>query len=310
MAKDDIRQNIEQRALGAMLSSAFFTWPSAVNIALFGLLAFFGIQLTFLAFWQPWMWLVVGLLAEAVYLYATITDPEANREAVGRMFTEKFNPSTIRNINARQQMQKALEYKSLIDKFADSQSGALRATLQQTASDINDWLARIYRLAKNIDTFEANSVINRDRQNAPTELANLKRRLGAETDPGVKNELSEAIQIRQRLLDNLQSIANTAKRAEIQMDNTLAQLGTVYAQMQLINAKDLDSGRAQRLRDDIREEIASLSDTISAMDDVYQKQSGYSSAVSNLAAADDTNAAVDAAQQNQQTQKSQGGKRN
>ncbi len=303
MAKDNIREDIEQRALGAMLSSAFFTWPSAVNIGLF-LILFFLVRLPF-GFWQQWMWLIAGVIAEAVYLYATITDPEASREAVGRMFTEKFNPSTIRNVSARQQLQKALEYKSLIDKFADSQSGALKASLQQTASEINDWIARIYRLAKNIDTFEANSVINRDRQNAPTELANLKRRLTVETDPGVKAELTEAVQIRQRLMDNLQSIANTAKRAEIQMDNTLAQLGTVYAQMQLINAKDLDSGRAQRLRDDIREEIASLSDTISAMDDVYQKQGlneAVSSAVSNLAA-DDSDTA-DTSQQAQQSRTS------
>ncbi len=304
MSKDDVRKDMEQRALGAMLSNAFFTWPSAVNIALFTVLFFLVPTLPILPFWQNWMWIIAGVIAEAVYLYATITDPEASREAVGRMFTEKFSPSTIRNISARQQLQKALEYKALIDKFADSQSGALRTSLQQTAADINDWIARIYRLAKNIDTFEANSIINRDRQNVPTEIANLKRRITAESDPGVKAELTEAVQIRQRLLDNLQSIANTAKRAEIQMDNTLAQLGTVYAQMQLINAKDLDSGRAQRLRQDIREEIASLSDTISAMNDVYQQQ-GLDTAITNLADADSS----DASATSTSAQQSQSGKR-
>ncbi len=275
MAKDDTRSNMDQRALTAILSNAFFNWPSAVNIAVF-LILYFLVPLPF-DFWRQWMWLVAGVLAEIAYLVATVTDPESSRQAVGRMLTEKFNPSTIHNLSARQRMQKALEYKTLIDKFVDAQGGALKASLEQTASDINDWIARIYRLAKNIDTFESNSVIDRDRRNAPTEIADLKRRQGVETDPGVKSELNEAIQIRQRLLDNLQNIANTAKRAEIQMDNTLAQLGTVYAQMQLIDAKDLDSGRAQRLRESIHEEIASLSDTISAMDDVYHKQ-GYDTA--------------------------------
>jgi hypothetical protein len=300
MSNDVNRRNIDQRALGAMLSNAFFTWPSAVNIAFF-LVMYFLVQLPF-GFWQQWMWLVAGVLAEGAYLVATITDPVANQRAVAQMLTEKFNPSTIHNVSARQRVQKAIEYKTLIDKFVGAQGGALKVSLEQTASEINDWIARIYRLAKNIDTFESNSIIDRDRRNVPTELADLKRRLNAETDPGVKAELNEAIQIRQRLSDNLQSIANTAKRAEIQMDNTLAQLGTVYAQMQLIDAKDLDSGRAQRLRESIREEIASLSDTISAMDDVYHNQ-GYdagasanvsanvSAAVTNLAAPDDTSSA-------------------
>ncbi len=305
MPNDVNRRNIDQRALGAMLSNAFFTWPSAVNIAFF-LVMYFLVPLPF-AFWQSWMWLAAGLLAEAAYLVATVTDPEAGRRAVAQMLTEKFNPSTIHNLSARQRMQKAIEYKTLIDKFVAAQGGALKVSLEQTAGEINDWIARIYRLAKNIDTFESNSIIDRDRRSVPTELADLKRRLNAETDPGIKAELNEAIQIRQRLSDNLQSIANTAKRAEIQMDNTLAQLGTVYAQMQLIDAKDLDSGRAQRLRDSIREEIASLSDTISAMDDVYHKQ-GYdaggdtSAAVANLAAPDDTSSASSAAASSGRTQ--------
>jgi len=34
--------------------------------------------------------------------------------------------------------------------------------------------------------------------------------------------------------------------------------------------KDIDSGRAQRLREDIAEEIKSLHDVVQAMDEVYQ----------------------------------------
>ena len=45
-------------------------------------------------------------------------------------------------------------------------------------------------------------------------------------------------------------ILRNAKRTEIKMDNTVAQLSTVFAQMQLLNSRELDSGRAQRLRDD------------------------------------------------------------
>jgi len=38
----------------------------------------------------------------------------------------------------------------------------------------------------------------------------------------------------------------------------------------LIGVKDIDSGRAQRLRDDIAEEVKQLHDVVEAMDEVYQ----------------------------------------
>jgi len=59
------------------------------------------------------------------------------------------------------------------------------------------------------------------------------------------------------------------KRAGIQLYNTLAALGTLYAQVQVIDSKDMDSARARRLRDEIHDEVAELQDTILAMDEVY-----------------------------------------
>jgi hypothetical protein len=284
MARDRrASEEIQQRALGAMVQDAFFTWPSAVNIA-FALIMFFLVPHLFI-WWQPWFWIVFGVIAEAIYLVATVTDPVASQQAVSRMLIERFDPRDIKNQSARQRMQKALEYKKLIDEFVNRQTGAMKVSLAQTSNEINDWIERIHVLAKAIDTFEANSIIDRDRRAVPTEIENLKRRLAVETDPGVQGELREAIQIRQRLMDSLNSIANSVKRTDITLDNTLAQLSTVYAQMQLMSTKEMDNSRAQRLRQEIKDEIASLSDTITAMDDVYQYQ-GYRSALNELQAED------------------------
>lgn len=269
MADQNPRASMQRRALGAIVSNAFFTWPSAVNIALFVLLFVF-VPLPF-AFWQPWMWLAIGALAEAVYLYATVTDPQAGSEAVRRMLVEKYNPSTINNAVARQRVQKALDYKGLIDKFVAQQGGALKVSLQDASLDINKMIELIYQLARKIDSFEALAQGNQTSVTVISDLNSMQKRLSLETDPSVRSELSDGIQMKQQLLDQLTSIDNTAKRAEIQMDNTLTQLSTMYAQMQLMDAKALDGGRANRLRQDIREQISALSDTISAMDDVYQR---------------------------------------
>jgi len=46
-------------------------------------------------------------------------------------------------------------------------------------------------------------------------------------------------------------------------------LGTVYSQLLLISAKDIDSGRAQRLREDIAEQVAALQSLQETLDEVY-----------------------------------------
>jgi len=71
-------------------------------------------------------------------------------------------------------------------------------------------------------------------------------------------------------LQQLARLNSTMQRAELQLDETLTSMGTVYAQMQLIGARDIDSGRAQRLRQDIADEIGSLHDVVQAMDELYQ----------------------------------------
>src|SRR5713226_7389048 len=120
----DKRDQLQQRALTAMLTDAFFTWPSAILIG-FSVIAFFLFPHIF-DFWQNWFWLVFGVIAEAIYLVTTLTDPVASQQAVSRMLLERFDPHQIRNLSARQRMQKALEYKRSIDEFVNKQSGALK----------------------------------------------------------------------------------------------------------------------------------------------------------------------------------------
>lgn len=263
-----------------MLTDAFFTWPSAVTIAL-TLIAFFAQIDIGIPGWQPWMWILVGSVLQVIYLIVTMSDPATQQQAMRRMLSVQYDPREIRNFAARQRLQKALEYKRVIDEFVSKQTGPMQLSLRDTAESIEEWIALIHRLAKSIDTFESNTIIARDRRSVPTEISSLERRLRAEKDPAVRAELQRAIEIRRSLLSDLERVANLVKRTEIKMDTTVAQLSTVHAKMQLLDARELDSGRARRLQTEIREEISSLEDVVGAMADVYA-YAGYSSAVEKL----------------------------
>jgi len=53
------------------------------------------------------------------------------------------------------------------------------------------------------------------------------------------------------------------------MDHSLSALGTVYSQLLLIGVREVDSGRARRLREDIRDQVASLQDILASINEVY-----------------------------------------
>jgi hypothetical protein len=267
-----VRDEMRSRAWNAILSTAFFSVESAVIIALF--IVLFGLGYAPFEWWQSWYWLVFGVLAEAVYMGVTVTDPQAAQRAVDQMLTDRYDPADIRNPSARERLRRALEYRRLIGEAATKHTGAMRLHIENTAVEINDWIEQIYKLAKRMDTFEENEIINRDRRMVPQDLKNLHRRLEREEAPSVRAELEEAIQTKETQLANLRTLENNIKRADIQLDHTLSALGTVYTQVQLIDSKDLDGVRARRLEEEIRDEVLSLQDTILAIDEVQSYQ-GY-----------------------------------
>jgi hypothetical protein len=122
-----------------------------------------------------------------------------------------------------------------------------------------------------IDSFKGNELVERDRRTVPQQLEKTKRRMEREQDADIRRELERQVTQLEQQIANLDATVNGIRRAEIQLESTLASLGTVYAQMARLGSKTVDSTRAQRLRLEIQDEVASLQDTIEAMDEVHSQ---------------------------------------
>jgi hypothetical protein len=262
--------NVRNRALGAVIFNALTRWESLLTIGLTAALVI--TQPQPFPWWQPAFWLVGGALAEIALVISAITDPEAARQAVAREFEQKFDLRQVKSGVSRQRLQDAMEYRRNMATLAGRHRGAMRVSLEQTASDVDNWISHMYDLALHIDAFEENDLVRRDRSQVPQQIAAARRRLQSETDPTVRRDIETQLEQLQRQLDNLQATENSAKRAEIQLESTLTALGTVYAQMSLLGTKEVDSARAQRLREDIKDEVAGLQDTIEALDEVQAQR--------------------------------------
>jgi len=269
MSKGLFRTELERQAWRAMLSFAIFRLESALTIAV-TIILIFVFPSPFL-WWQWWYWLVIGLVAEALIIYTSLSDPALAQKVVADMLRGEFNPRGLRSAKYRDKVEKALEYRERIEGvIRQSRDGVLREHLEEDARRITEWVANVFGLARRLDAYENDEIIKRDMRSVQSDIKDLEARLRLEDDEAVGQQMREAIGSKKTHWDNLQRLQNTMEKAEFQLENTLSAMGTVYAQLQLIGAKDVDSSRARNLREDIAQQVAALQDIVEAMDEVYE----------------------------------------
>ena len=265
------KNELKQRATRAIVLHAFFRLESALVIAM--TLILIALLPTPFPWWQWWYWLVFGLVSEALVLYTSITDETTNRRLVENLLRQEFNPSEINSAEYRQRVEKALEYRQQIEEHVSgTRAGVLRGHLLETTAGIADWVESVFGLAKRLDRYHNDRTLVTDRREVPREIVGLRARLEREDDEAVRKQLEVAIARKQEQWSNLEKLQNMMEKAEYQLETTLTALGTVYSQLQLISAKDIDSGRAQRLRQDIEDQIAALQSVQSTLDEVYSSR--------------------------------------
>lgn len=278
MAKrNSIADTLEQRARRAIIWHALLRWESAVVIALtlvisafLGLLALVGV----FPLWWAFLALAIGLLTEAIVFASSVTDEEENARVVAALLRDQYKPKNLRSRKLKAQLNKALEYEGLIvSTIQRTRAGVLHDRLARAIEPVDEWIQAIYRLATRLDVYEQSRVIKRDLRAVPLAIENFKQRLAAENDPAVQETLRKTIADKERQWEHLNHLQNTMEKAEYQMESTLAALGTVYAQLQAIDLRGAEKGRAERLREEIDEQVAQLEDLSEAMDEVYHSGS-------------------------------------
>jgi hypothetical protein len=276
------RETLEKRVQQALFQHAFFRWESAVVISMTLLLTTVTAipslrhlvpllpDLTWLAT------LISGTLAEILLVYSSLTDPETGRQVVANMLRDEFHPERLRDKQLQEQLNEAFDYRSRIEAaIRERRDTVLKDNLSETARQIDDWLENIYSLAQRLDQFQAEKkILDRDRTRAGERLGQLEKELRNESNPAVKQQIETNIESLRRQIETIDMLRQTMSRARLQLENTLSALGTIYSQTMLMGAKDIDSGRARRLRQEITEEVEELGDVLLAMEDVYRVESG------------------------------------
>ncbi|MCO6453454.1 MAG: DUF4149 domain-containing protein [Caldilineales bacterium] len=270
---DSIRDGIEKRARSAIIQRALFRVENAFIIAGSLLLAAFFPQPfpQTLPWFDWWTWLLIGLIGVAGVVVASLSDPKERQQAVADMFHEEHDAKLIKDKNLRAKYDRALEYYDNIQEVSGQmKTDVMRERTGESVRQMEEWVSNIYRLALRLQAFKNDGIINRDRIQTPKAQRELEARLKLETDASVRQQLQTNIESKKQQGGNIAALDSLMERAELQLDHSVAALGTVYSQMLLISGKrEIDSAAASRLQEDVSDEVASLQDLVESINQVY-----------------------------------------
>ncbi|MEM7532964.1 MAG: hypothetical protein AAF639_12365 [Chloroflexota bacterium] len=266
------RTDLQNQAQSALVQYAIFRWETALVLAL-------TIILTFLlpkpfVWWPRIGWPLLGLAGVGLLVYSSLTDSANNEKVLLQLFQEQFNPYAIGDKELRKDVEQALEYQERIeDQIAQQKSGLMRDRLEDTAGQIFDWVTNIYQLAKRIDIYRSDEILARDLNALPHEMQELREQLEGERNFDIKDQIEKVLATKQTQLKSMNELRDRMTQAHLQLDQSVASLATIYSQVQLIDAQSVGSDRAERLQDDIREQVARLNDLVESINEVYDHTS-------------------------------------
>ena len=272
MSRESIRETIERRARRAILENALFRTENAIIVAGVILLSFFlpSPFPSLAPWWNWWTWVLLGVIGIVLIVASTLSDQQEADKAVERLFQQEYNINGLRDKTLQEKLQRAEEYHQQIkEAVAKQRDGVLKDRLKRSTDQIYDWIGHMVRLARRIDAYRNDPIIQTDREEVRDSIPRLENRLKLESDPRVRSQLEATLADKHRLQENIGELENRMKRADLQVDSSLASLGTVYSQLLLVGSQEIDGGRAERLQADIADEVNGLQDVVDSINEVY-----------------------------------------
>lgn len=264
-----IRTELQKRAQNELLQYAIFRWETALIIGVTILLTFLGPNPFGLSRFAVWP--LLGLIGVAAIIYSSLTDSENNAKVLLDAFQNQFDLSVIHDHNLREDVQNALNYQRRIEtQLQGMRKTLVRERMEDTAGKISDWINNVYQLAVRIDTYRRDDLIEREMRVLPKELEQLEAQRRLEGNSEVAAQLDQVIDSKVKHWQSVRDLDTRMKQAELQVEQSITALATIYSQVQLADAQSINSSRADRLQSDIQEQVDRLNDLVTSINEVYR----------------------------------------
>ncbi|MGE5602040.1 MAG: hypothetical protein ACM30E_03255 [Nitrososphaerales archaeon] len=170
--------------------------------------------------------------------------------------------------------QRAASYRRKIQSLIRMRRpGPISERMTGVLQKLKSWEDRVGQLADRLTLYERDDLIQRDVRETPVQIERLRRQLALEAEPEMQRQVQRTLAAYEEQQRQLELLAKVMKRTRLNLDDTLAAMGTVYSQLQVLNAMDIDGPTAARIAGDVDREVERLNDLMAAMSDVYSESS-------------------------------------
>lgn len=164
---------------------------------------------------------------------------------------------------------RAASYRRRIQSLVKARRrGPLADRLADILPRLSSWEERVGQLADRVALFERDDLIRRDIKEVPQHIQRLRKQMPLEADPEVQRQMARTLAAYEEQYRQLEALAKLMRRTRLNLEDTLAAMGTIYSQVQVLNAMDIDSATAARIADEIDVEVNRLNDLLSALSEV------------------------------------------
>ena len=218
---------------------------------------------------------ILSLLGLGTFWYSQWRKP-----AVGASVSPELSPSTAKPDSKSSPdyddlPQRAAEYRTRIrDLIREKNRAAFADQLADINVKLDRWQQQVNRLVGRLRAFDADAVIQRDLREVPAQIAQLEAALVDEQDAEVRLQMQATLESHRAHEAQLDALVSLMRRTRLQLDQTLSAMGTIYSQMQRLQAMDIDDVRARRIAADIDDQVAELNDLLSAMAEIDGRRDG------------------------------------
>lgn len=266
------------KAPSALLALALVLWFLGLNTVGFGLFAAFQPSSTHSGLENfgysvalcDMPGLLMALAGFVLYLKEWRSGGGATGKTVAQSAQAQTPEKTAGESPRLDKLRRANEYAVHIKRvIRQNKNSPLARTMGTLSTNLNEWENRVKQLVNRLISYDTNRIIQRDLQETPAAVTRIAAQLENETDPQIKAQMQETLAGYQNQFKHLQALVKLMRRTELELEESLASVASIYSQIQLFEAKEIDNERAERLSEGIDEQSNRLGDLLLAVDEVY-----------------------------------------
>ena len=172
------------------------------------------------------------------------------------------------NLSAAAHVAQARTYRQAIDNLVkNTPAGPRKTQLADLAAQFAEWQRSVEHMADRITGFQQDKLIQQDLKSVPQSIRKLEAQLNAETDEPMRAQLTRTLEMRRNQLGSLERLQASMRQAEVQLESTVASLGTIYTQA-LANQSTTTIADHDNLTSDVNEQVRTLQDQLEALEEV------------------------------------------